>query len=450
MLVVPIADTEVRKRQRTVISTAALNELKDKIIVRGLLHPPVYWRDITTGKWVLTAGERRTRAIQLIHDEGKELRCDGIVIPKGSIPITRLDDYIDEVGRFEAELDENVVREDLAWPDRVRAYADLHVMRTSQNPKQTLRDTGAEMISRGITAIKNEKASETAVSQAVTIAQHLDNEKVLNARNPAEALGLIYKMEEEKLTAALVKHQLAALPANPEIQLRLGDALSILPGLDGDKVDLILADPPYGLGAGGGGFRARTVHHHNYEDTPEIARKIAQTILVEGFRICKSRANIFMFCDIDLFMFLRESAANMGWSPFRRPLIWQKSQSEGLAPWGGQGPRITTEFIFYATKGQRGLHASPIDVFPISRVPRKERLHAAEKPVELLSKLITCASLPGDVILDPCCGSGSTLVACRETKRQGLGIEQDLDYYNTAMANVFGSTLNSETSDLMV
>jgi DNA modification methylase len=144
-----------------------------------------------------------------------------------------------------------------------------------------------------------------------------------------------------------------------------------------------------------------------------------------------------MFCDIDLFDWLKLSASNMGWSPFRRPLIWQKSESEGLAPWGAQGPRITTEFIFYATKGRRGLHASPIDVFNIRRVSRAERLHAAEKPVELLSRLISCASLPGDFILDPCCGSGSTLVACRETKRQGLGIESDLDYYNTAMANLY-------------
>jgi site-specific DNA-methyltransferase (adenine-specific) len=153
-----------------------------------------------------------------------------------------------------------------------------------------------------------------------------------------------------------------------------------------------------------------------------------------------------MFCDIELFEWLKSTAANMGWSPFRRPLIWQKSESEGMAPWGGSGPRITTEFIFFATKGQRGLNASPIDVFNVKRVSRSERIHAAEKPVELLKTLIQCSTLPNDLVLDPCCGSGSTLVAAKELKRQALGIELDLDYYNTAMANVFGGDLNENNS----
>jgi DNA modification methylase len=131
----------------------------------------------------------------------------------------------------------------------------------------------------------------------------------------------------------------------------------------------------------------------------------------------------------------------MGWTVFRRPLIWMKSESEGLAPWGGSGPRITTEFLFYATKGQRGLNASPTDVFDDRRVPRQDRIHAAEKPVSLLTKLVNCSSLPGDRVLDPCCGSGSTLVACRDLKRRALGVEIDPDYYNTALANVFGKSV---------
>ena len=129
----------------------------------------------------------------------------------------------------------------------------------------------------------------------------------------------------------------------------------------------------------------------------------------------------------------------MGWKPFPRPVIWGKSDSEGLAPWGGAGFRITTEYIFFASKGQRGLHSSPIDYLRFNRKPRKERLHAAEKPVELLSELIKCSTLPGDFVLDPCCGSGSTLIAVRETKRIGLGLEKDEDFVNMALANVYSA-----------
>jgi site-specific DNA-methyltransferase (adenine-specific) len=446
-MLIPLDKIEVRKRQRSVMDRTELNELKETIVSIGLLHPPVFWPDNNTGTWVLSVGERRLTAIRELHAEKRTFRHDGQEVPLGQIPATRLDDQIDEIGRFEAELDENVRRSDLSWQDRVRAYADLHTMRQLQSGKQQtpqskdFTGTAQELVNRGIT--KNINTARAAVQEAVLIAKHLDNDKIMKARNPAEAAGLIYKMEEEHITAALVKRNLTQLPSSSSIRLRHGDALTLLEGLDSDMADLILIDPPYGLGAASGGFRARTVHHHNYEDTPENAKKIARTVLTEGFRICKTRANIFMFCDIELFDWLKSTAANMGWSPFRRPLIWQKSESEGMAPWGGSGPRITTEFIFFATKGQRGLNASPIDVFNVKRVPRSERIHAAEKPVELLKTLIQCSTLPNDLVLDPCCGSGSTLVAAKELKRQALGIELDLDYYNTAMANVFGSDLDA-------
>lgn len=442
MILIPISDTEIRKRQRSAMDKTKLAELKESIADKGILHPPVYWQDPKTQKWVLTAGERRSEAMRLLHAEGRSFTHEGTVVAPGMIPITRLSDVLDEIARFEVELDENVRRDDLTWQDRVRAYADLHAMRQQSNPKQTQMDTARELIDRGLA--KTIGGARLHMKEATLIADHLDNEKIAMARNPAEALSLVYKLEEEKVTAALVRRRLAVAPSASSIALKHGSCLDVLDGLDSDMADLILTDPPYGLGASGAGFRGRTVHHHNYEDTKENAQKIARAILTEGFRICKTRANIFMFCDIDLFDWLKSTASNMGWSPFRRPLIWQKSESEGMAPWGGSGPRITTEFILFATKGQRGLNASPIDVFNVKRVSRSERIHAAEKPVELLKTLIQCSTLPGDFVLDPCAGSGSTLVAAKELKRTGLGIEFDLDYYRTAMTNVFGSDLNAE------
>jgi site-specific DNA-methyltransferase (adenine-specific) len=437
---VEVDKIEIRKRQRKEISTPQLNELKESILTTGLLHPPVCWFDSTTQTWVLTAGERRMTAIRKIFEEKKSFRYSGEIFFQ-CVPVTQLGDYLDSVGRFEAELAENVFRVDLDWPDRMKAFADLHALRQLQNPKQTKEDTGHELINRGVFKTPSDGTAGSAartISQAVIIAEHLDNEKVANARNPAEALQTIYRMQEEKALAALARRGLAVATTPAALEIRQGDLLDVLPTLDPGTFDLICADPPYGIGASGAGFRARSVVHHNYTDDVDTAKSIARCIITEGFRVTKPRANIFVFCDIELFDWLKALSSNMGWVPFKRPLIWQKSESEGLAPWGGSGPRITTEFIFYATKGQRGMNASPTDVFNIKRVPRHERIHAAEKPVELLSALIQCASLPGERILDPCCGSGSTLVAAKSLNRTGVGIEKDPDYYNTALANLHG------------
>jgi DNA modification methylase len=435
MILIPLASVVVEKRQRTEMNPTKLTELQASILGRGLLHPPVMWSR-PDGKWVLSVGERRLRAIQGIARDGHTFKvASGEDCPPGQIPITPLGDYLDEIGRFEAEFDENVAREDISWQDRVQALADLHRMRLASNPAQTFVATGKEVAERG-GVFKSPISARVAVSDAVTIAEHLTDPAILNARNQNEAMALIIRKQEAGVVAELIKRKLIAMSAKPNLEVRHGDLFQILPALDIDPVDLILCDPPYGVDASGSGFRSRTIHHHNYTDDPDTARAIARTILTEGFKLCKPRANIFMFGAIEFFDWWKNTAGNLGWVPFTRPLIWCKSESEGLAPWGGSGPRITTEFIFYATKGQRGLNASPIDVFRIKRVPRNERIHAAEKPVELLVQLIECSTIPGELVLDPCCGSGSTLVACRESKRMGLGIEKSETYFNIAMQNV--------------
>jgi site-specific DNA-methyltransferase (adenine-specific) len=375
--------------------------------------------------------------MDLLAKENREFSCGLSRLIPGYVVVVECD--LSGVQLKEAELDENIIRQDITWQERAAALAEIHSLRRAANPSQTFSDTAKEVAAKGGGgSAPTADYLRTAVREAVLVAEHLDNPTIANARNFREAHALILKREEELVTAELAKRRLALMPTTPDLEVRNADLEEILPRLETDQFDLIVADPPYGIDASGGGFRARTVHHHNYVDDESTARRVAQAILTEGFRLTKFRSNIFLFTDIKHWEWLQRISAQIGWTPFRRPLIWGKSDSEGLAPWGAQGPRITTEFIFFATKGQKGLLASPVDYLRVNRVPRHERIHAAEKPVELIRKLLECSTLPGDRVLDPCCGSGSTLVACRELNRRALGIEKDLDYFNTAMANVHG------------
>jgi DNA modification methylase len=56
-------------------------------------------------------------------------------------------------------------------------------------------------------------------------------------------------------------------------------------------------------------------------------------------------------------------------------------------------------------------------------VSRAERIHAAEKPLPLLEQIIEFSTFPGERVIDPYAGSGSTLAAAKRTGRHSIGFE---------------------------
>lgn len=64
--------------------------------------------------------------------------------------------------------------------------------------------------------------------------------------------------------------------------------------------------------------------------------------------------------------------------------------------------------------------------------PFIRKIHPTQKPVKVLEKLIEIFSDEGDIVIDPCAGSGSTLIACSNKKRRGYGFEIKKDFYKQA------------------
>jgi site-specific DNA-methyltransferase (adenine-specific) len=75
----------------------------------------------------------------------------------------------------------------------------------------------------------------------------------------------------------------------------------------------------------------------------------------------------------------------------------------------------------------------PVSVLKIATIRGN---HPTQKPVALLEWLIKTYSNPGDVILDPTMGSGTTGVACANTQRHFIGVEKDPTYFDTAQKRV--------------
>ena len=88
-------------------------------------------------------------------------------------------------------------------------------------------------------------------------------------------------------------------------------------------------------------------------------------------------------------------------------------------------------------KNIRGTGHMVFNWFPWERDGKEiPKIHPTQKPVGLLKKLIETFTDPGDVVIDPCAGSGSTLRAAYETGRNSYGFEISKDFYNKAVTQM--------------
>lgn len=435
---IPLSTILVEARQRTTFDAVKLNDLRNSLRQRRRLLNAIIVEPLTEDAAPFThrliCGERRMRAMQTMHEEKLEIRYDAITIPRDCIAAVSISD-LSLIDRLRSEFDENVIRDDLTWQDRDRALFTMHQAELTINPDTTITAMAEELVAKGV--VKAVSTGRTQIGNAIIVAQHLHDPVVANARTSLEAFNIIMQREEAEINAELLRRQRPNIAETTSIRIICGDAFEQIPLLDAESFDLICSDPPYGVGAGAAGFRGRTVHHHNYSDTVADGLAAMQLLLVAGWRVAKLTSNIFIFADINNWDFFKQQSASMGWKPFPVPIIWRKSQSEGLAPWGRGGFRRTYEAIFFATKGPRGLISSPVDVLEVRRVHRSERIYGAQKPVDLLMQLIDSATLPGQSVLDPFCGSGATLAGAKRLKRTGVGIEQDAKVCDIATNFIF-------------
>lgn len=80
--------------------------------------------------------------------------------------------------------------------------------------------------------------------------------------------------------------------------------------------------------------------------------------------------------------------------------------------------------ILFGQKKKRGVPLSDVWEIPFLNPKAKERVgYPTQKPIELLERIIKISTDEGDTILDPFCGSGTTLVAAKLTDRKGIGID---------------------------
>ena len=86
------------------------------------------------------------------------------------------------------------------------------------------------------------------------------------------------------------------------------------------------------------------------------------------------------------------------------------------------------------------------DVWDFATVQFYKGKHPCEKPLALMEHIITASSRPGDVVLDPFCGSGVTGIAARKHNRRFIGIERDPSWVETACRRIGAATIHAATA----
>ncbi len=408
MIFTPIDTVTVpANRYRREFDEGKLTELAEGIQSKGLLHPPVVRK--VGDHFELVAGERRLRAMMKLINEGRGFCYLHTPVPPGNIPVAFHED-LDTLTAKELELEENVLRTDLTWQERCLAIEDLHNLRVAQHPEWNMTDTAEELTGK-------RTATTAAVHEQIILAQNLQRDSVRKAASPKEALKAL-KKELQNEFATAYGTRVGQLQSE-KLHLVQCEALEGLGFVPAGSFDVILTDPPYGIDAEK--FDADMLTTHNYDDRWETVRALLERFASESFRVARSQAHLYCFCDILRFFDLKALFGAAGWDVWPRPLIWHKDV--GHIPKPNYGPQRVYETILFANKGDKPVTALYQDVIDCPAVKHKH--HAAEKPVELYMNLLRRSAMPDSRICDPFCGSGTIFEAAYNLKIEAFGMDND-------------------------
>lgn len=219
------------------------------------------------------------------------------------------------------------------------------------------------------------------------------------------------------------------------------DCFEFLASLPSGKADLALTDPPYGISRETGfknavnGVDRLAVSmdfgewDHEDIDLPALAGQF--------FRVLRRGGTAIIWYDLWKITPLAAALRDAGFSMLRQ-LVWQKtnpvplnskafylsnSREIAVAAVKGGGPVFNSQY-------DSGVYSSPI--------PRHngKRIHPTQKSVDIFRDMVRKHSNPGDVVIDPFLGSGTTAIAALAENRNFVGCEIDADYAEKARERI--------------
>ena len=248
-----------------------------------------------------------------------------------------------------------------------------------------------------------------------------------------------------------------------------GDSINVLKGLPSESVDVVFADPPYNLQLKNELSRpdSSTVSAVNDEwDQFESFQKYDQFTmnwLSEIKRIIKKDGTIWVIGSYHNIFRIGKAIQDLGFW-ILNDVIWRKSNpmpnfrgtrftnAHETLIWASSSKDSKYDFNYQAMKSlNEGLQMRSDWDLPICSGKERlkdsngKKIHSTQKPESLLHRVLLASSNPGDIILDPFFGTGTTGAVAKKLGREYVGVERNANYIKAAKKRLNNiSTLDNE------
>jgi len=238
-----------------------------------------------------------------------------------------------------------------------------------------------------------------------------------------------------------------------------GDCVEVLNGLPAQSVDLVFADPPYNLQLRGDLFRPNLTRvdavDNEWDQFESFAEYDAFTRqwLAACRRVLKENGTLWVIGTyhnifrvgtalMDTGFWILNDVAWVKHNPMPNMRGTRFTNAHETLIWAQKHKGNPYTFNYHVMKSLNGDKQMRSDWYmPIVRGKARiringEKAHPTQKPLELLQRIILACTDPGDTVLDPFFGSGTTGAAAKQLHRNWIGIERDLTYIEVAQRRI--------------
>jgi modification methylase len=262
-------------------------------------------------------------------------------------------------------------------------------------------------------------------------------------------MGVIEKVSARIAPSVLVPGEL------PLDRIVMGDCIETMRALPAKSVDLIFADPPYNLQLGGDLSRPDGSHvdavtdDWDKFDSLAIYDRFTREWLGEAKRILKDNGSIWVIGSYHNIFKVGSAVQDLGYW-ILNDIIWRKANpmpnfkgtrftnAHETLIWAstGEGAKYTFNYRSMKTLNDELQMRSDWE-FPICGGPERlkkngVKVHPTQKPEALIYRILLACSKPGDVVLDPFFGTGTTGAVAKRLGRHWIGIEREPVYIEAA------------------